>query len=65
MSALDDFKDETARAAFKMTKSEAISRGICISCKNPPRFKTEMGRREYSISGMCEYCWDDLFKDSE
>ncbi len=58
MSNLDKFKDETARAAFGITKAEAINRNVCINCKQPPKFYTEMGRKEYDISGLCEFCFD-------
>jgi hypothetical protein len=51
--------------ATGMTKAEAHSQGICVKCRKPPLFRTENGIREYSISGMCEVCWDDLFKEEE
>jgi hypothetical protein len=65
MADLQDFKDDLAREAHGMTTAEAHAKGICINCQKPPRFKTEMGRREYRISGMCEYCFDDLFEETE
>lgn len=43
----------------------ATEEGVCIRCKKPPRFKTEAGKREYQISGMCEYCFDELFEELE
>lgn len=62
---LKDFKDALSRDAHGITKDEALSQGICIACKGPPRFKTEAGEREYQISGMCEVCWDALFEGDE
>lgn len=65
MKGLQDFKDDLAREAHGMTTAEAHAKGICIECKQPPRFKTADGAGEYRISGMCEYCFDELFADSE
>lgn len=65
MDPLQRFKDEISIMATGMTKAEAHSQGICVKCRKPPLFRTENGIREYSISGMCEVCWDDLFKEEE
>lgn len=42
---------------------QGLSRdGLCINCHEPALKKcySEAGRREYSISGMCEKCFDAL-----
>jgi hypothetical protein len=65
MANLQDLKDDLARECHGMTTAEAHAKGVCIDCQQPPRFKTEDGRNEYRISGMCEYCWDDLFAEDE
>ena len=41
--------------------------GLCISCDLPalPRCRTDAGRREYGISGLCEVCFDNLFLDED
>lgn len=75
MSNLQDLQNATATAAFKMTKSEAHAKFICIDCKSPIRDEREdgmstgepgqvysdAGAKEYDISGMCETCYDNLF----
>jgi hypothetical protein len=40
-------------------------RGICIQCEKPalPRCHSPLGRKEFEISGMCEICFDSMFKD--
>lgn len=63
MEALNKLKDDTAKVAFKMTKREAIAKGICINCKEKPKFYSRMGQKEYGISGLCEYCFDDICVD--
>ena len=53
--------DQLAELLYGMAPSEAIEQGICICCKEPPRFKTQAGEREYQITGMCEYCFDEQY----
>ena len=65
---LQDFKDNLSRMATGMTKDEAVKVGICIECKQPDplsRCKTDAGKREYYISGVCEECFDKMFGDKE
>lgn len=59
---LNDFKNDMAKSLYGMTKDEAVSKGICIQCKNPVegRIHSEMGKREYNISGLCEICFDAI-----
>lgn len=52
--------DEAAKKVFGETKKQAVEKGICISCKKPPRFYTPAGGREYKISGVCEFCFDEI-----
>jgi hypothetical protein len=60
-----NLKDRLVVNAFQMTKTDALNKGVCIKCKKPPEFYSDAGRREYSITGLCEYCWDDIFKEGE
>lgn len=55
--------DRLGRMLYGMTSQEAIEKHICICCKNPPRFKTEAGKAEYQLSGMCEYCFDEEYEE--
>ncbi len=65
MSNLQDFKDNMSMELYGMTKEEAIEKGICISCKKPPTYVSEAGRKEYPISGLCEPCFDDITRPME
>jgi len=65
MGLLDKFKENLALSIYGMTKSEALKKNICIQCKKSPTFTTEMGRREYPISGLCEPCFDEICKEDE
>ena len=49
-------------------KKQGLKRdGLCVSCGEPALRKcySEAGRREYSISGMCEKCFDAMFEVDE
>ena len=62
---LQSLKDRLANDLFGMTKAEAVEQGICIDCKEPalPNCYSDAGVREYYISGMCEECFDNMFKE--
>jgi len=60
---IQQLKDEMGKMSYGMTVDEAIDKNICIVCKKPARFKTEAGKREYQISGFCEYCFDEEFME--
>lgn len=49
------------------SKDEAIAAGCCVMCGRPVegRIYSESGKGEYQISGSCEFCFDDLVKESE
>lgn len=75
-TSLQNFIDDTARTLFNMTVAEAHEKGMCINCKSPIRFElgadetgengqiySDAGAKEYGISGMCETCYDSLWRD--
>lgn len=62
---LQKFKDELSVMATGMTKAQAIEQGVCSNCKKPPTFYSEMGKKEYFISGTCEPCFDLIMTDPE
>ena len=77
MSDLQKFKDALAGIAAKVD-AEVTGRpevdyqtlraeGKCVSCREPAIAKcySPAGRKEYAISGMCEPCFDNLFKETD
>lgn len=50
---------------FNKEKNEAISKGICLQCQELalPKCYSELGIKEYYISGTCEKCFDEMFKE--
>lgn len=71
--------DRLAKDTYGMTREDAHTRGICIRCQepalvmaadgtskyNPELFYSPAGRTEWSISAMCELCFDSLFDEEE
>jgi len=80
-AALNKHADDCAREAFGRTKGDAHRGGTCIKCNESVRADFNLiggsgqlrpgdiyspeGLKEYGISGLCEYCWDNLFADDE
>jgi hypothetical protein len=55
-------------AGFKyIDKYEAIALGKCAKCGEEAQANcvTIAGNKEYKISGICEVCFDDMFKDDD
>ena len=67
---MNDFIDDIGQAAFGMTRTEALAKGVCIRCHKPVapngEYDNELiysnaGVKEYGISAMCEKCFDGMF----
>ena len=55
---------------FGVDRVQTIAGGDCISCDEArdlkaTSFRDDVSRKEYSISGMCQSCQDDLFGHDE
>jgi len=55
---------------FGVDRVQVISDGNCISCDEArdlkaSSFRDDISRKEYSISGMCQSCQDDLFGEDD
>lgn len=69
-------KDELSERVHGITMTEALKRRICVNCKktirpgnsrslNPGVIYSSAGLDEYRISGLCEYCFDEITKEEE
>ena len=45
-------------------RSSSIENQVCASCgESANDFQDDLSRREYSISGLCQQCQDEVFND--
>lgn len=62
---LENLKNELQKAAGLLPKQEAWAKGICCRCQQTPKFYSTPGRREYNITAMCEFCFDEVCTPEE
>ncbi len=47
---------------FGVDRRAQIYANVCATCGKPAiKFKDELSRKEFSISGMCQKCQDSIF----
>ena len=47
---------------FGVDRRGSIKNNACVSCGQPAnKFKDEISRREFTISGFCQSCQDSVF----
>ncbi len=54
------------RAAGFGDAVKAVEKGLCPFCKKPIKkneFKDALSVKEYGISGLCQKCQDETFKE--
>ena len=62
--ALQFMIDQSSTAPYGRPTSGALALGICVSCaEDASSFHSEIAKREYQISGLCERCQDEIFND--
>jgi hypothetical protein len=52
--------DTFSRDIFGMKRSDSLATGICVCCHQEERHYSEQGYREFQISGLCEFCFDEI-----
>ena len=59
---LKGFLDQSAENMFGNKVSTSLEEEKCVICSKPAdKFRDEVSKKEYTISGMCQKCQDDLF----
>jgi hypothetical protein len=57
--------DAMLTSVFGVDRVKTISGGTCVSCDAESiiatSFRDDISRKEYSISGLCQSCQDDVF----
>lgn len=61
---LQQFKRAMQDLAYGPKSQPKRDKGLCIDCGEPaiPKCYSAAGRKEYAISGLCEVCYDNMFK---
>jgi len=55
--------NDIAKDHFGTNREESIYNNTCVSCKEiASSFKDELSKKEYTISGLCQRCQDDVFE---
>lgn len=73
---MQNIKDKTAQTFFGTTTAEAQSKRTCINCgqpiclsdeptNKPGNIYSHAGAKEYKITGLCEYCFDNIMAEPE
>ncbi len=59
---IEELIDSHAKKSFGRTRTESIRADVCVFCGNPAKdFRDELSRREFTISGACQKCQDEIF----
>tara|TARA_R110002012_G_scaffold283916_1_gene474488 strand:- start:406 stop:615 length:210 start_codon:yes stop_codon:yes gene_type:complete len=49
-----------------LSRVGAVAEASCVTCKGEASsFRDEISKKEYTISGMCQSCQDEIFGISE
>jgi hypothetical protein len=47
-------------------RTEKINSSVCVTCNaTDVKFRNQVSRKEYTLSGMCQTCQDDFFETSQ
>ena len=56
------FLDQFTHATFGRRRHNSIVDDVCVTCGGDAKeFKDELSKREYTISGLCQECQDNVF----
>ena len=58
--------DQDLKDVFGVDRRQSIKSGACTMCKGEAdKFRDDLSRKEYGISGMCQDCQDNIFGGAE
>jgi len=64
-AAMKELLDEFGVRIFGISRTEALSKNICIMCKEPAgQFRTVISAKEYNLSALCQSCQDKTFEET-
>ena len=54
--------DNLSTLVYGRVRRDVIGKDTCVSCgRAATTFKDDISRKEYTLSGMCQLCQDELF----
>jgi len=57
---ISQFFDDT------LDRTEKIKSSVCVTCNGTiVKFRNEISKKEYTLSGMCQVCQDDFFESNQ
>lgn len=63
---MTEFLDQLSQARFGRSRTESIRNNICVDCgKAATEFTNDISRKEYTISGLCQKCQDEIFQNGD
>ena len=61
-----EIRENLAFDFFGRSLKRSLVNCVCISCKKEAAsFKDELSKREYKISGLCQKCQDEIFRNED
>lgn len=61
--AVENVLEQLGKAAYGNSRTKSFAEHTCVKCgKLAAEFRTELDRREYKISGLCQECQDEFFE---
>jgi len=67
MNSLKELQKKLETECYGENALDLRKKVLCIDCKQPAMKNcySEAGKREYLISGLCEKCFDRIFKEEK
>lgn len=63
---METMLDVVSVAMYGRKRSETMKEKRCVACGGPAdSFKDELSVKEFSLSGMCQFCQDSVFGTEE
>lgn len=62
----EEFLDAFSKAAFGRSRKESMADRKCVSCGGSAmELHSDLSKREYEISGLCQVCQDEVFNPNQ
>jgi hypothetical protein len=52
---------ESRLILMRGVKEEAVEKGVCLSCGQPPLGLTRREKKAYKETGLCPLCYEEIF----